>query len=274
MSDSIKMPEKIIDCHNHLNPVEGHDDLDKDMTVERMIETQDAAGVEMTLVLGLPDQSNDRVVSAVQKYPGRFVGGPYVDPRDSDAVDQVANYHAEGMKIIKLFPNLGYYPDDDQFLGFFERIAELNMAVLSHCGWLWHTFGITAAYYSHPGRFEKLVRRFSETPFIFAHMGGIAGFLEGIMLTTRTPNAYVDCSPGQGTWALKYAAAMTKSTPPDKLLFGADSWDVAGVRDRAGKLMADIGFGEHFDKIYYSNTRGIFEKIGAVAPAKQCEAGK
>ncbi len=264
MSDSINLPEKVIDCHNHLRPVSSDPNLNPWPTVDELIDAQDAAGVSMTLVLGLPGWSNDCLVSAVQKYPDRFVGGPYLDPREPDAVDQVANYHSEGMKVIKLFPNFGYYPDDDQFLGFFERIAELNMGVLTHCGWLWEVFGITAAYYSHPGRFEKLVRRFTEMPFIFAHMGGIAGFMEAIMLTTRTPNAYVDCSPGQGTWALQYAGAMTKSTPPGKLLFGADSWDVAGVRDRAGALMADIGFAEHFDKIYYSNARSIFEKIGAV----------
>ena len=265
MSDSINLPEKVIDCHNHLRPVSSDPNLNPWPTVDELIDAQDAAGVSMTLVLGLPGWSNDCLVSAVQKYPDRFVGGPYLDPREPDAVDQVANYHSEGMKVIKLFPNFGYYPDDDQFLGFFERIAELNMGVLSHCGWLAPRAGVTAAYYSHPGRFEKLVRRFTDLPFIFAHMGGIAGFLEGIMLATRTPNAYLDTGPGQGTWVIRHAGEMVKSVPPEKLLWGADSQDVADQRDTAANALDAIGMGEHFEKIFYSNARGLFEKIGAVA---------
>ena len=98
--------------------------------------------------------------------------------------------------------------------------------------------------------------------------GGIAGFLEGIMLTTRTPNAYVDCSPGQGWWVFRHAGKMAGSTPPEKLLFGADSSNIASGANYISEKMTEVGFGEHLDKIFYSNTRGIFEKVGAVAPAK------
>lgn len=75
------------------------------------------------------------------------------------------------------------------------------MTVLSHCGWLDGSGpGVTqepwAACYSHPGRFEKTLRLYPDTVFILAPMGGIAGMLEPVMLTTRTANTFSDCSPG------------------------------------------------------------------------------
>jgi predicted TIM-barrel fold metal-dependent hydrolase len=95
-------------------------------------------------------------------------------------------------------------------------------------------------------------------------MGGIAGFLEAVMLTTRTPNAYVDCSPGQGLWALEAAGPIVGTIPPEKLLWGADTYDYAGLIPRYRAALAAAGFGEHFEKVFYANARGLLERIGAI----------
>ena len=119
-----------------------------------------------------------------------------------------------------------------------------------------------ASYYSHPGRFEKLLRIYPETPFIFAHMGGIAGVLESVMLTTRTPNAYVDGSPGQGLWALETLGPIAASIPPEKLLYGADSSYNQKDLARYHAAFVNLGYGPHLDKIFRDNACGIFEKLG------------
>ncbi len=258
MSDKAKLPETIIDGHNHFWG---------SMPVEDVLENMDQAGAEMVVMLGLPSLDNDMLVRNVQKHPDKLVGGAYFDLRKNaaDAIDELNHYHDEGMKFVKIFPNLGFFPDEDRLLPFWERVAELNMAVLSHCGYLDSTFGEAASYYSHPGRFEKIIRRFSDTPFILAHMGGISGFIEAIMLATRTPNAYVDTAPGQGTWILKHAGEMVISIPPHKIMFGSDAHLIAAGAQVAADKLAAIGFEEHFDKIFYSNIRGILQKIGAVA---------
>ncbi|HUV40062.1 MAG TPA: amidohydrolase family protein, partial [Planctomycetota bacterium] len=157
------------------------------------------------------------------------------------------------------------------FRKFFDTIAKLGMGVLSHCGWLWPQPGRDfASYYSHPGRFEKVIRMHPETPFILAHMGGIAGFLETVMLTTRTPNTYVDCSPGQGLNVLEFAPRIAGSIPVGKLLWGRDgaAYDKATF-ERYRKALVGAGFGPHLREVFYTNARDLFTKLGALKPPKK-----
>ena len=250
------LPKRIIDIHNHLS---------SDSDGSELVAMMDQAGIETTLIMGTATRGNHHILPAVRKYPGRLVGGVYADPRQpAKAIDTIKHYHAEGIRVAKLFPNLGYYPDDDLCRPFFDAVAELKMAVLSHCGWLSPKAGITAAYYSHPGRFEKVIRTYPGTIFILAHMGGIAGFLETAMLTTRTPNAYADTGPGQGTWVLEHAGGLVAGMPPEKLLWASDGVRVPQIIEQHRKALVKIGFGPHLEKIFYSNARGILEKIGAI----------
>jgi predicted TIM-barrel fold metal-dependent hydrolase len=268
------VPKRLFDAHNHLW---AHDDG------TRMVESQQAFGVETTVVMGVPFDNeaeirriNERLIRAQEKFPGKLIGGVYADPRQGKkAVELVRRAHGEGIRLVKLFPNLGYYPDDDKVRPFFDKVAELKMAVLTHCGWLLPQKGKDyAAYYSHPGRFEKLLRIYPETIFIFAHMGGISGFLDAIMLTTRTPNAYVDCAPGQGWWVLESAPAMAGTIPPDRLMWGADMPYRKNDMTQARKALLGAGFGAHLDKIYYANARGIYEKLGVLKPKMPTKAAR
>ena len=254
------LPPKLIDAHNH--PRGG-------AAASVLLELMDAHHIEKAVVLGGPSpngQVNAHTLEWVQSCPDRLVGGVFADPREGHrAVMEIRRYHGEGFRIVKLFPNYGYYPDDPALRPFFHAVASLGMGVLSHCGWLAPSPGSeTAAYYSHPGRFEKLVRAYPETPFIMAHMGGIAGVLEGVMLTTRTPNTYVDCSPGQGLWALEAAGPMVATIPPDKLMWGADSYNYEKLLPRYKAALEAIGFGPHFQAIFHDNAEGVLRKIGAV----------
>ena len=255
------LPPRIIDAHNHArHGSEGSD----------LIALMDAHGVERAVVLGLPagptSASNEVTLRAVRCHPGRLIGGVYADPRDGQAaIEEVRRYHAEGFRIVKLFPNHGYYPDDDAVRPFFAAVAELGMAVQSHCGWLAPTPGAAyASYYSHPGRFEKLIRIYPQTVFIMAHMGGIAGFLESVMLTTRTPNTYVDCSPGQGLWALEYAGPLLAAMPPGRMLWGCDSYDYAELIPRYRAALTKAGFGQHLAGIFHDNADAVLRRIGAI----------
>ena len=261
MTDAYPLPGRLIDAHNHLRP--GWDTAD-------VLARMDAHGIELALLLGLPgapESRNDAVLRAVRQHPQRFVGGAFADPRDGQAaVEEIRRCHAEGFRVVKLFPNHGYYPDDEAVRGFFDAVAELGMAVLSHCGWLAPKPGAAyASYYSHPGRFEKLIRIYPETPFILAHMGGIAGLLESVMLTTRTPNAYVDCAPGQGLWALEAGGDIVATIPPEKILLGCDSYDYDGLLPRYHAALVARGFGEHLPGIFHDNALKLLTQIGAMA---------
>ncbi len=265
MPKAFKLPKKLFDAHNH---VWGDDDGSK------LVARMDELNIETTLVMGTPTQfqmRNESMARAVKRFRGRLIGGAYYDPRKGKkAVDELKRYAGEGLKIVKLFPNLGWMPDDPKFGRFFDAVADLGMGVLSHNGWLGGSSADMvrepwATYYATPGKFEKVVRMHPETPFIMAHMGGIPGVLESVMLTTRTPNLYVDCSPGQGLWAIEKCGAVAGSVPPEKMLWGADCRPTKEFLERYRKALVAIGYGEHLDKIFYSNARGIFEKLGMVS---------
>ena len=270
MSEEYRMPGKIIDIHNHV--ARGDDG-------SRLIELMDAAHIEVTLVLELPILGGTAdVMPAVRKYPDRLVGGVFCDPRDGKAaIDRVKHYYDEGYRVVKLFPNLGYYPDDETFRPFFDAIAERKMAVLSHCGWLGFSGENVcretwASYRATPGRFEKVIRLYPEITFIMAHMGGITGVLETVMLTTRTANTFTDCSPGQGRWALEATGNIAASVPPEKLMWGADCYSQPDLLPEYRRLLVELGYGPHLEKIFYANARKVLEKIGALEPEGRDES--
>lgn len=274
MAKRYTLPKKLFDAHNHLPA--GDDGT-------RMVAAMDEAGIETAVVMGVPfgtardiAKVNALVVKANTSYPGRLIGGVYLDPRRGKReIDAMKAARKAGVRLVKLFPNLGYYPDDAKYRPFFDSVARLGMAVLSHCGWLLPQPGKDyAAYYSHPGRFEKVIRMHPETPFILAHMGGIAGFLETVMLTTRTPNTYVDCSPGQGLNVLEFAPKIAGTVPPGKLMWGSDSAYGGFPLERYRKALVKAGFGPHLRKIFYTNARNLFESIGAVKPKRKKRAKK
>jgi len=261
MADTLTLPDKLIDIHNHLAA--------DDPVGNRIVGLMDARNVEMTLIMGTNRSNNADVLRAVEAHPDRLAGGVYIDPREGQAaIEQLVRYHGQGVHLVKLFPNRGYFPDEDRFLPVFDRIAGLGMGVLSHCGWLLPSMGVTAAYYSQPGRFEKLARTYGDTVFIMAHMGGIDGFLQTIMLATRAPNVYTDCSPGQGVWVLECAAEMAASIPADKIMWGMDCYYDEAFFDRQRLGLQKAGFASHAQEVYYSNARGLLQKIGALPPAR------
>ena len=264
MAKAFKLPKKIFDAHNHLW---------KDDNGSKILGWMDELGIETTLVMGAPAEfvmSTAKMAKVVRRNPKRLVGGAYYDPRKGKkAIAELKRYAGEGLKIVKVFPNLGWFPDDPKYGAFFDAVAENKMAVLSHCGWLGGAgAGMIkeewATYHATPGRFEKVVRTHPETIFIMAHFGGIPGVLESVMLTTRTPNLYVDCSPGQGLWAIEKCGAIAGSVPAEKLLWGADCKPTAEFLERYRKDLVAIGYGEHLEKIFYTNARGIFEKLGVL----------
>jgi predicted TIM-barrel fold metal-dependent hydrolase len=252
--DEFPLPDRLIDIHNHPR---------RDDDGSGMIGLMDAWSIERTLIMGTEHLENETVLRLVRQFPDRFLGGAYLDPRRPDALEQMRRWHGEGFRIVKLFPNYGYYPDDPALTPFFEQVAELKMAVLSHCGWLMPHKGMAfASYYATPGRFEKLVRIFTDTIFIMAHMGGINGLLETVMLTTRAPNVYVDCSPGQGLWALQHGGGIAASVPVHKLLWGADSWGLEKMVPAYHDALVALGHGEHLAAIFHDNAQKLLETIG------------
>ena len=169
--------ERIIDAHIHF--------LHREDEEVNLLRAMDEAGVEKSLVLPLPGLSfmnactagNETVYEVHGRHPDRIAFGVFADPRDSGAIDTVRRYVDLGAKVFKLYPTLGFYPDDAVCMPLYEAIAALGIPVLSHTGasdltyWKGAPRSYLCSHWADPIRFDGLSRKFPEITWILAHMG-------------------------------------------------------------------------------------------------------
>jgi len=87
-----------------------------------------------------------------------FLMGPSINPYRKDAVRKLEEFKAKGCNLIKWLPNsMGIDPRDEQCDAFFDKMAELDMFLLSHTGHE-HSLddaGYTKQEYGNPLRLRR-----------------------------------------------------------------------------------------------------------------------
>ncbi len=254
---------KKIDVHQHLF-------VQKDPQGTELINSMEENDIEKCVLHGCPSEifpylgDNRQVLKVCNRYPDRLIGSLYVDPRNTKTAEKlIKDYHAEGFKCVKMFPNLGFYPEDPELYSVFELIGNLGMMVLLHIGWLAIPEGVgkisVSSKYANPVFIESLARLFPETIFILAHLGGMCYYHEAIQLSREHKNIYMDSS---GRYAQSIIICMKNMIPLidfDKVLWGLDgeprkykenieSWQ---------KILVKLGLGELTDRIFYQNAQRL-----------------
>lgn len=222
----------IIDAHIHY--------LLRDNEEANLLKGMDDAGVELSLLLPLPPLNflnactagNEKVYEVCKRHPDRLRFGVFADPRDAGAIDTVKKYADLGAKVFKLYPTLGFYPDDDVCMNLYETLARLQMPVLSHTG-------ASDMHYTEPkGRvslsskwadpihFDGLSRSFPEIKWILAHMG-FPWSVNAWFVACVNPNVYLDIAGG-GFWSTSLVPlyeASGRQIPIDfsKVIWGSDN---------------------------------------------------
>jgi len=213
---------KKIDIHTHIRK------YDPNMT--RYLRAMDKHDVQAILVHGVPGKGreNDDVLRVVKAHPDRFVGSAHVDLREPvEKCKEVAlRYAGEGFKSIKLFPNLGFDPNDEHLEPFWQVVEDLRLLCFSHCGWLsdrgiWAKRRLQSSL-ATPFHFEVPARLFPRINFIFGHFGGSASYLETVTLISRLRNAYADTCPGWGKWIFENRMPGLCGVNMRKIMFGTD----------------------------------------------------
>ena len=217
---------KKIDIHTHIDV--------KDPTMDTYVGTMDRLGVERILCHGWPAKEfgfstgNEEVMRAADRHPGRICGSPHVDLREpvGDCVDAVKRYADLGCVCIKLFPNLGFDPNDEHLEPIWQTMEDRRLLCLSHCGWLMPSKANPQmriqSLTSTPLHFEVPARRHPGINFIFGHFGGGFSYLETVTLLTRLPNCYADTCPGWGRWVWQSRLPGLEAAPMSRILFGTD----------------------------------------------------
>jgi len=187
----------------------------------------DSAGVE----------SDDETCAAcVAKYPDKFIGFAYVDPRRSDCMDLLVHAVEDlGLKGVKFGPIYNGVPlSDPRLTPVYEYCAGRDLPITMHMG---TTFARNAPL--ELGRAihaEPIALRYPELKMIFAHMGH-PWYEETIALVRKQPNLYCEVSalfyrPWQ-FWNI--LACAQEYRVADKIFFGTD-FPFSGVEESIAGL--------------------------------------
>jgi predicted TIM-barrel fold metal-dependent hydrolase len=229
----------LIDFHYHCaDAANAVDDLLKDM---------DSSGVEKTLLMGGPVGAwwdykqcgfapNEKVRDAVRAHPDRLIGNVYIDPREPNAVKTLQEYLGQGFRAVKLFPPVGFFPDEERFYPLYEILEGQAVPVLVHTGQT--NIRIvskdpkvrlaTDSRFAHPMGLDHLSRMFPGIPFVLAHCG-YPYFIDAWSVAHANQNIYLDIS-GSGPWTdgipLVYNAVGGQSFIPidfARVVWGSDN---------------------------------------------------
>jgi len=256
---------KKIDLHLHV--------LEGDLLLDRYIESMDKGDVLCGLVHGLPGWgygANKQVLKACEKHKGRLFGSVCLDFRSPEAevLAELKEYAAAGFKSIKLFPNYGFNPSDPRFDRIWDKVEELGLMCLSHCGWLGLGPPIRDVdqLTARPFCFERAARNHQGINFIMAHFGGAAYHLETCVLTLRLKNFFADTCPGWGRWVFEQRLPGLTGLNFAKIVYGTDNCGVGGVEayleDERFWTATHTAMGrskEDLERYFYLNAAGLLK---------------
>ncbi|UCF97528.1 MAG: amidohydrolase [Spirochaetaceae bacterium] len=199
----------LIDFHYHC--------ADAADAVDELLKDMDASGMDKTLLMGGPTDayweyrqcgfaSNERVAKAVKAHPDRLIGNVYIEPREPDFLGTLKRYLDQGFRAVKLFPPVGFSPDEERLHPLYEEIERREVPVLAHAGQTNIKLiskepkvrKATDSRFSNPMNFDQLARLFPKVIFVLAHMG-YPFFTEAMSVAHANENVYLDIS-GSGPW--------------------------------------------------------------------------
>jgi len=252
----------------HIHPREG------DLSLEKYLTIMDKHNVVACLVHGFESEAyqsgfdvNEYVVKALKAHPQRYYGTVCVNfsAGIDKTLDKIRKYGDLGVIGIKLFPNLGFDPNEDRYEPIWQEVEKRKMLVFSHCGWLGPnekdpSMRIASLEGASPFHFEVPARRHPGIKFIFAHFGGGATYLETLVLTSRLKNTFADTCPGWGKWVFENNLPGLKAMPRTQLLYGTDNAGELYSLDDAWwtEKLLSLGFTYNDLQLYfYENARKI-----------------
>lgn len=206
-------------------------------TPERLVSEMDEACIDKTVIVGLDyeyifrgkvsyKEYNNIVAEYLKEYPDRLIGLAGIDPRrGKEAIQELERCVEElGFKGVKLWPLTGFYPDDQKYYPFYERVEDLGAIILCHTG-----LGPTRTYlkYCRPIYVDTVAVDFPKIKIIMAHMSD-PWINEGVAVARKNPNVYLDISALELVFKMAPFAFFQNllqakmSCGIEKILFGSD----------------------------------------------------
>lgn len=208
-----------------------------DPSGEKAIQFMDKAGIDKSTLLatdwgfglGEPEVSieeqNKICAQTAKRYPDRLIPFAGIDPRRKNAIELLKRCIEEwGMKGLKFHPDVGFFPDNESFYPFYEKVSEFKIPILSHTGPM---FGCLKSKYTQPVYLDGILADFPEITIIAAHMG-FCWWPEVAVIGQAKPNLYgcltgwqVDAQQDYAKFCHTLRTIMDKMGP-ERILFGTD----------------------------------------------------
>ena len=251
---------RIIDIHTHIYPnaiarkaaasireFYRLDAQELDGTAETLLKKGAEAGIDRFVVLPVavnPDKTrhiNDFILSEVAAQP-RFIGFGAIHARQKNVADEVRYIMDQGLKGIKMHPDVqGFAIDDLRLFPAYEE-AQGKLPILIH-------MGDTRYNYSYPIRLRRVLELFPRLQVIGAHFGGYSMF-ETAYEQLHDKNCIFDVSSSLMFMEEGMAEKYINAYGAQRLAFGSDYplWEPAKEVEAFFKLKLTD---DQFEQIAY-----------------------
>lgn len=177
---------KIIDFHTHAFPdeiaINVMAQLAKQTTLEpfldgklsSLLNSMDGCGIGRSVICCIATRASQ--FESIFKWcksirSERIEPFPSVHPDDADFATRLQQIKDAGFKGVKLHPYYqDFFIDEEKLFPIYEKINELGLIVVMHCGF---DFCYDRIDRAGAGRVRKVVDRFEGIKFVAAHLGGV-----------------------------------------------------------------------------------------------------
>jgi uncharacterized protein len=263
-----------IDCHAHICPdqvaVRNKKLIEKasgitpayDGSLQQLRTMMKKAEIGRTLVNNvvlkteLIRKANDFTAKVVSNSEGTLAGMGCIAPGEADSVDEVERCEVElGFSALKMHhSHFRILPSDPRNDRIYERIVELRMGVLFHCGKNPYA-GADAIQYSMPNNFLPVLKSYPEMKAILGHLGGYQDYPEeALELLSESKNTVADTALDLQRKDVDFQDLL-ESIGVTRVVFGSD-YPIHDAAPILARLRASLP-SEEFDLIASKNLRNF-----------------
>jgi len=170
---------------------------------------------------GFQDDTNENVARLREKLGEKIIPFAYIDPRKENALREARYWVKErGFMGLKLYPPIGFYPDDSELLKFFQGVEILNVPILFHMGRVLPHPRLRMKY-ANPIYLEGVAVNCPDLKLIVGHFARPWTY-EAYCLAAGFPHVYIDLTTGGSEDRVMIKRAVN-NLGAERLVFGTDS---------------------------------------------------
>ncbi len=260
----------LIDCHTHAYPAKVADKLIPRMvdvygvkpkhkaTIEGLRDSMKSSGVGKSLLLTVANRK-EHVHSSntwcINTNSQDILCFGSIHPDYTNWEDEIDRLNENGVRGLKLQPNAQRFrPDDEGVFGIYEKVLELDMALVFHIG---DEVKPVKPLYAHPRYFNRVLESFPDLTILLAHLGGYKTFND-LHHVLGYDNVWFDTAFIPGNIPDDLFISLVDEIGIDRVVYGSD-YPWADPRDGITKVREL--FGANAEDILERNPESFLSRV-------------